>query len=115
MDWLSVGLVSLFFLVLIGQYVYREAVRENRSSPALRAVCWTVFGVVGVVRYLVHIRERDPNRLGWVGLSALLVALWGIGTIGLWGLSGGFYLWGGLFAGFFVLYWQCSLEQERGP
>lgn len=109
MDWLPVGLVSLFFLALIGQYVYREAVREDRSSPEVRGVCWAVFGVVGAVRYLVQIRERGPNRLGWVGLSALLFALWGIGTGGLWGLSGGFYLWGGLFTGLFILYWQFSL------
>jgi hypothetical protein len=114
MAWLAEGLVSLFFLVLIGQYTYREAKREGRSSPELRGVFWIAFGVVGVVRYLVHIQEQDPKRLGWVGLSVVLFTLWAIGTLGLWGLRGGFYLWGGLFAGFFVIYWQFNLEQERG-
>jgi hypothetical protein len=114
MAWVAEGLISLFFLALIGQYTYREAKREDRSSPELRGVFWIVFGVVGVIRYLVHSQEKDLKRLGWAGISALLFALWAIGTIGLWGVSGGFYLWGALFAGFFVLYWQFQLEQDQG-
>jgi len=112
MAWLAEGLVSLFFLTLIGQYTYREAKRRDRSSPELRGVFWIVFGVVGVVRYLIDIQEQDTKRLGWVVVSALLCVLWIVGTLGLWGLRSGFYLWGGLFAGFFVLYWQFSLKQN---
>ncbi|MFC7029209.1 hypothetical protein ACFQJ5_18955 [Halomicroarcula sp. GCM10025324] len=82
MAWVAEGLVSLFFLVLIGQYTYREAKKEGRSSPELRGVFWIAFGVVGVVRYLVHLQERDPKGLAWVGLSGLLFALWAIGTLG---------------------------------
>ncbi|MFC7029349.1 hypothetical protein ACFQH8_21555 [Halomicroarcula sp. GCM10025710] len=81
MAWVAEGLVSLFFLVLIGQYTYREAKKEGRSSPELRGVFWIAFGVVGVVRYLVHLQERDPKGLAWVGLSGLLFALWAIGTL----------------------------------
>jgi uncharacterized membrane protein YdjX (TVP38/TMEM64 family) len=43
----------------------------------------------------------------------LLFALWAVGTFGLWGLNGGFYLWAGLFAGAFILYWQFNLETEK--
>ena len=111
MAWLTQGLVSLFFLVLIGQYAYREAKREKRSSPRLRGVFWVVFGIGGAVTHLVHIQERDWKQVGWMGFSILLFAVWAIGTFGLWGLNGGFHLWGGLFAGLFVLYWQFSLEQ----
>lgn len=113
MDWVAEGLVFLFFWVLIGQYVYREANRENRSSPILRGVFWGVFGIVGTVTYLTYIREREQNRLGWLGFSMLLFALWAVGTFGLWGLNGGFYLWAGLFAGAFILYWQFNLETEK--
>jgi hypothetical protein len=42
----------------------------------------------------------------------VLFALWAVGTFGLWGLNGGFYLWAGLFAGAFILYWQFILETE---
>ncbi len=112
MVWLTQGLVSLFFLVLIGQYAYREAKSENRSSPKLRGIFWVVFGIVGAVTHLVHIQERAWKRVEWMGFSILLFAVWAIGTFGIWGLSGGFHLWGGLFAGLFVLYWQFSLKQE---
>lgn len=112
MEWLPVALVVLFFWVLVGQYAYREARREDRSSPVLRGVLWWLFGVVGAVEYLVRVRDRERTRLPWLGLSALLFALWAVGTFGLWGLSGGFYLWGGLFAGLFVLYWQFDLETD---
>jgi hypothetical protein len=110
MYWRAVVAVSLFFWVLIAQYVYRESKREGRSSPKLRGIFWGVLGVAGAVIYLVHIRERDKKRLAWLGLSILLFTVWAIGTIGLWGLGSGFYLWADLFAGIFILYWQFNLE-----
>lgn len=113
MDWVAEGLASLFFWVLIGQYVYRGANRENRSSPILRGIFWGVFGVVGAVTYLAHIQDREKNRLGWRGFSTLLLALWVVGTFGLWALNGGFYLWAGLFTGVYSLYWQFNPETER--
>ncbi|ADJ14767.1 hypothetical protein [Halalkalicoccus jeotgali] len=112
MAWMAQGLVLLFFLVLTGQYAYREAKRENRSSPRLRGIFWIVFGIRGAVTYLVQIQKREWKRLGWIGFSLLLFAVWAVGTFGFWGLSGGFHLWGGLFAGLLVLYWQFNLEQE---
>lgn len=110
MEWFSAGVLVLFFWVLIGQYVYREANKENRSSPKLRGIFWGVLGVVGAVTYLTHIREREKNRVAWLGVSILLFMLWAVGTFGLWGLNGGFHLWAGLFAGVFILYWQFNLE-----
>lgn len=110
MDWFTAGMMVLFFWVLIGQYVYREANKENRSSPKLRGIFWGVLGVVGAVTYLTHIREREKNRFAWLGVSILLFALWAVGTFGLWGLKGGFHLWAGLFTGVFILYWQFNLE-----
>ena len=112
MDWVAEGVVFLFFWVLIGQYVYREAHGENRSYPILRGIFWAVFGIIGTLTYVAHIRGREKSRLGWLGLSMILVALWAIGTVGLWGLNGGFYLWVGLFAGAFILYWQFILETK---
>jgi hypothetical protein len=110
MEWFSAGVLVLFFWVLIGQYVYREANKENRLSPKLRGIFWGVLGVVGAVTYLTHIREREKNRVAWLGVSILLFMLWAVGTFGLWGLKGGFHLWAGLFAGVFILYWQFNLE-----
>lgn len=112
MEWLPAAAVVAFFLVLLGQYAYREARRENRSSPAFRGVLWWLLGIVGAVRYLARVREREKTPLAWLALSVLLFALWAVGTFGLWGLSGGFYLWAGLFAGLFVLYWQFDLESH---
>ncbi len=57
MDWFTAGVMVLFFWVLIGQYVYREANKENRSSPKLQGIFWGVLGVVGAVTYLTHIPE----------------------------------------------------------
>lgn len=110
MDLLTAGVMVLFFWVLIGQYVYREAKKENRSSPKLRGAFWGVLGVVGAVTYLAHIRDRQKNQLAWLGVSILLFAVWAVGTFGLWGLSGGFRLWASLFAGVSILYWQFNLE-----
>ncbi|MCD2200984.1 hypothetical protein LPA44_13925 [Halobacterium sp. KA-4] len=110
MDWITVGLTFLFFWGLLGQYVYREAMKENRSSPILRGVCWGAIGVLGAVTYLIHLRDKEADRLAWLGVSLLLVTVWAIGTVGLWGLSGGFHLWAALFAGVFILYWQFNLE-----
>ena len=112
MDWVPEGVVFLFFWVLIGQYVYREADRVSRSSPILRGIFWAAFGIIGTLTYLAHLQGREKSRLGWLGLSLVLFALWAIGTVGLWGLNGGFYLWAGLFAGAFILYWQFILETE---
>ena len=112
MRWVLEGLICLFFWVLIGQYVYREANRENRSSPILRGLFWGVLGIVGAITYLGHFHDRESHRLRWLGFSLVLSALWAIGTVGLWGLNGGFYLWAGLFAGLFILYWQFILETE---
>ena len=112
MDWFTAGVV-LFFWVLIGQYVYREAKDEKRSLPKLRGLFWGVLGVVGAVAYLTHIEKRETDRLAWLGFSILLFSLWAVGTVGLWGLNSGFYLWAALFAGVFVLYWQFSLEPNE--
>ena len=111
MDWFTVGLAFLFFWVLIGQYVYREANKENRSAPKLRGIFWGLLGVIGAITYLVHIQEREKYRLAWLGFSMGLFMLWAIGTFGLWGLKGGFRIWAALFAGVLILYWQFSLEQ----
>lgn len=113
MNWFTVGLVFLFFWALIGQYVYREAKKESRSSPKMRGVFWGVIGVVGAIIYLIHIREHEKRRLSWLGFSVLLFTLWAIGTAGLWGLRGGFRLWAALFTGVFILYWQFNLETTK--
>lgn len=60
------------FWVLIGQYAYREAKKENRSSPKLRGIFWGVFGIAGAATYLAHIQEQEKNRLAWLGFSILL-------------------------------------------
>lgn len=122
MDWplvpgttvLRVGLVVLFFWALVGQYVYREAKKERRSFPKLRGLCWGAVGVVGAVNYLVHIREREKKRLGWVGLAMLLFAFWAIATIGRGALDRAFRAWAALFAGVFLLYWQFHVETFDG-
>lgn len=110
MAWFPVWSVILFFWVLIGHYVYREAKKENRSSPRLRGLFWGVIGVVGAVVYLAHIRDRDKDQLVWLSFAVVLFVVWAIGTFGLWGLSSGFYLWADFFAGVFILYWQFNLE-----
>jgi len=69
----STELAFLFFWALIGQYVYREAARENRSSPKRRELYWGVRGVRGAFTYLMTIRERDRARLAWLVFSSLLV------------------------------------------
>jgi hypothetical protein len=117
MEWVTVGLVFLFFWILLSQYVYREAKKENRSSPKLRGVCWWALGVIGAVTYLIRLRDRETNRLTWLAVSLLLFTVWVVGTAGLWGLNGGFHLWAALFAGLFILYWQFNLEtvgSEKG-
>ncbi|WP_345890570.1 hypothetical protein [Halorhabdus amylolytica] len=113
MYWIAVGLVCLFFWALIGKYVYREAEREDRPSPKLRAVFWGILGIAGAIIYVAHIREREKKRLAWLGFAIILFTLWAIGTVGLWGLSSGFYLWADLFVGMFVLYWQFNLETVK--
>jgi hypothetical protein len=107
----TAGVLVLLFWALIGQYVYQEANKENRKSPKIRGLFWGVLGVVGAVTYLTHIRERENDRLAWLGVSILLFTLWAAGTFGLWGLKGGFHLWAGLFAGVFILYWQFNPER----
>lgn len=107
---LRVGLVALFFWALIGQYAYREAMKERRSAPKLRGVGWWVLGVVGAVTYLAHDRERKRTRLAWLAFSLLLFAFWAVATIGRGELDRAFYAWAALFGGLFILYWQFDLE-----
>lgn len=102
-----------FFWALIGQYVYREAKREDRSLPKLRAIFWGILGIAGAIGYVAHIREREKKRLAWLGFAIVLFTLWVVGTIGLWGLNSGFYLWAALFTGIFILYWQFNLETVK--
>lgn len=104
-EFFRLGLVVLFFWVLIGQYVYREAKQQAHASPKIRGLCWGVIGVAGVVVYLTQIREREKNRLGWIGFSILLFVFWAMGTIGQQDLDG-WYAWAGFFAGLFILYWK---------
>ena len=109
MDWMADGLVVLFFWGLIGQYVYREAIKESRSSPVLRAVFWGVFGSLGAIT-LLRGNDYEKTRLGWLGFSMVLIVLWAVGSFDLWGLNGGYYLWASLFASGYILYWQFDLE-----
>lgn len=111
-EFLTIGLVFLFFWLLVGQYWYREARKRGRTSPELRGLFWGVFGVVGVFVYLVRIRRREKDRLIPAGASILLFAFWAMNAIGPAGPQehGGWYAWAGLFAGLFVLYWQFHLE-----
>ena len=112
MDWITTGVVFLFFWILIGQYAYREAKGEGRTVPKLRGIFWAMFGIVGAFSYLIHVRERETNQLAWMGFSILLVTMWAVGTLGLWGLNSGFYLWAGLFVGVFILYWRFSIKSS---
>ena len=110
MDWITTGVVFLFFWILIGQYAYREAKGEGRTVPKLRGIFWGVFGIVGAVSYLIYVREREPNQIAWLGFSILLFTMWTVGFLGLWGLNSGFHLWAGLFAGVFILYWRFDIN-----
>lgn len=107
---LRISLVFMFFWGLIGQYVYREAKKEQRSSPTHRGLFWGVFGVVGAIIYLTRIRERKKNRLAWLGFSILLFAFWAIATIGQGELDRAFRAWAAAFTGLLILYWQFNLE-----
>ena len=107
-EFLSIGLLFLFFWTLIGQYAYREAKKEGRSSPKLRGLCWGVLGVVGVVNYLRRGGNRT-KRLAWLGFSVLLFGVWAIEPV-VQGEPAGWYAWAGFYCGLFVLYWQFDLE-----
>ncbi|WP_049998579.1 hypothetical protein [Halococcus sediminicola] len=117
MEWLSVsgrtllytGVLFLFFWTLIGQYVYREAKREQRSSPQLRGLGWGVLGIIGVFGYLANIKTGEKNRLWWLGLSLLLFVFWAAEPLIQQGPPG-WYAWAGFYAGLFILYWQFDLE-----
>ena len=106
---LYAGVLFLFFWPLIGQYVYREAKKEQRSSPRLRGLGWGVLGVVGVFRYLANIRTEEKSRLGWLGLSLLLFVFWAAEPLIQQGPPG-WYAWAGFYAGLFVLYWQFDFD-----
>jgi len=105
----STELAFLFFWALIGQYVYREATRENRSSPKRRGLYWGVRGVRGALTYLVTIRERDRARLAWLVFSSLLVLFWA-GDALIDRELPGWYAWAGFYSALFILYWQFDLE-----
>lgn len=117
MEWLSVsgrailhaGVAFLFFWTLIGQYVYREAKKEQRSSPRLRGLGWGVLGVIGVFDYLASIRTEEKSRLGWLGFSLLLFVFWAMEPLIQQGPPG-WYAWAGFYTGLFILYWQFNLE-----
>ena len=117
MEWLSVssrsilytGALFLFFWTLIGQYVYREAKKEQRSSPRLRGLGWGVLGMIGVFRYLANIRTEKKSRLAWLGFSLLLFVFWATEPF-LQQKPPGWYAWAGFYAGLFILYWQFNLE-----
>ena len=117
MEWLSVssrtilytGVAFLFFWTLIGQYTYREAKKEQRSSPRLRGLGWGVIGIIGVIDYLANIRGKEKSRLGWLGFSLLLFVFWAAEPLIQQGPPG-WYGWAGFYAGLFILYWQFSLE-----
>jgi hypothetical protein len=117
MEWLSVsgrtifyiGALFLFFWTLIGQYVYREAKKEQRSSPRLRGLGWGVLGVIGVFGYLANIRTAEKNRLGWLGLSLVLFVFWATEPLIQQGPPG-WYAWAGFYTGLLILYWQFNLE-----
>ena len=117
MEWLSIsgrtilyaGVIFLFFWTLIGQYVYREAKKEQRSSPQLRGLGWGVLGVIGVFDYLANIREEEKSRLRWLGFSLLLFVFWATEPL-IQQRPPGWYAWAGFYAGLFILYWQFNLE-----
>jgi len=109
MNWIRSALIFLFFWTLIGQYVYRKANEQNRSSPELRGIFWGLIGVLGAAAYLLHIRDNQKNRLVWIGVSVLLFTVWAVGTAGFWGVNGGFRLWAALSASVFILYWQFDI------
>lgn len=112
MDWITTGLVFLFFWTLIGLYVYREAEKEQRSSPKLRGLCWGILGISGVFKYIFHIRNRNKGRLAWLCFSLLLFAFWMIEPI-IQQESAGWYAWAGFYTALFILYWQFNLEIPR--
>ncbi|WP_312621958.1 hypothetical protein [Haloarcula sp. 1CSR25-25] len=110
MNWFRSSLVFLFFWVLVGQYVYRRANEQNRSSPELRGLFWGLIGILGAAAYLLHIRDNQKHRLVWIGVSVLLFTVWAVGTVGFWGVTEGFHLWAALSASVFILYWQFDIE-----
>ena len=122
MGWLGVfegwllptGVLFLFFWTLIGQYAYREAKNESRSSPLRRGLCWGMLGVAGAFDYLSAIGSRDKSRLSWLGFSALLFAFWAIEPV-FQREPAGWYAWAGFYTGLFVLYWQFNLEAATEP
>jgi hypothetical protein len=107
-EFLSVGLSFLFFWTLIGQYVYREAKKEGRSSPKRRGLCWGILGVVGVVNYLRR-GSNQAKRPAWLGFALLLFAFWAIEPV-IQAEPAGWYAWAGFYSGLLVLYWQFDLE-----
>ncbi|WP_135828239.1 hypothetical protein [Halorussus halobius] len=62
MDWLAayngvlvrVGLYLFVFWPTVGYYVYRDATKRELSAPMLRGVAYGVFGIVGLVVYVVR-------------------------------------------------------------
>lgn len=117
MEWLGVsgrtilytGVSFLFFWTLIGLYVYREAKKEQRSSPQLRGLGWGVIGIIGVVDYLTDIKAEEKSRLGWLGFSLLLFVFWAAEPLIQQGPPG-WYAWAGFYTGLLILYWQFNLE-----
>jgi hypothetical protein len=108
----TTGLVFLFFWTLIGQYVYREAARGNRSSPKRRGLYWGVRGVRGALTYLGTSRERERTRWAWMEFSALLILFWAGDALINQDLPG-WYAWAGFYSALFILYWQFDLEMPN--
>ena len=117
MEWLSVsgrtilytGVAFLFFWTLIGQYAYREAKKEQRSSPRLRGLGWGMLGIVGVVDYLANIRSEEKSRLWWLGFSLLLFVFWAAEPL-IQQKPPGWYAWAGFYTGLLTLYWKFNLD-----
>ncbi|GAA0453495.1 hypothetical protein GCM10008985_06560 [Halococcus dombrowskii] len=117
MEWLGVsggtilntGVLFLFFWMLIGLYVYREAKKEQRSSPRLRGLGWGMLGIIGAVDYLTDIKAEEKGRLRWLGFSLLLFVFWAAEPL-IQQRPPGWYAWAGFYTGLLILYWQFNLE-----
>lgn len=60
-------------------------------------------GLIGVIRYVTNPSRYGGGKVKWLGLAAVLVVFWVVGTVGQQQLDS-WYPWAGFFAGLFVLY-----------
>lgn len=110
---IRIAIYFAFFWTIIGIYAYREARKEGRSSPELQGAGWGLLGLLGAIKYVFGRSEYDSRQLKWLGLVALLVTFWLIGTVGQ-GKFGAWYPWAGFYAGLFVLYVNFGLNALAG-